>query len=63
MAAPAKPLKPRLARLLNLTPGDFAVVTRRRMLHPIATAEEMVAALESECTLKEGVKRPVGFTG
>ena len=62
ITAPAKTLRPRLARLRNLTPGDFAVVVRQRTIRPIATAKEFVATLEAECTLKEGAKNPVGFT-
>ena len=61
ITAPAKPLKLRLARLLNLTPGDFAAVVRQRMMRPTTTAEGLVEALETECALKEGVKRHIGF--
>ncbi len=62
ITAPAKTIRPRLARLRNLTPGDFAVVVRQRTISPVATAKEFVATLEAECTLKEGAKNPVGFT-
>ena len=51
----------RLARLRNLTPGDFAVVARRHRFKPVDSATAMVTALEEECNLKENTNRPIGF--
>jgi SpoVK/Ycf46/Vps4 family AAA+-type ATPase len=43
----------RLARLDNLTPGDFATVTRQtRILGKPYDAEQLLAALEAECRAK-----------
>ncbi|MGI9311691.1 MAG: AAA family ATPase [bacterium] len=61
LPAPDAKLKPRLARLTNLTPGDFATVARQSALRPIANSEEWIAALDGECELKEGVKQAIGF--
>jgi SpoVK/Ycf46/Vps4 family AAA+-type ATPase len=48
-------------RLKNLTPGDFAAVGRRGRFHAIDTPAMLLAALETECTLKEGAKSAIGF--
>lgn len=63
VARPASSLKSRLGRLTKLTPGDFAAVGRRHRVAPIATAKELVLALEKECELKKegGEKSPIGF--
>ena len=58
---PDTALTARLGRLHNLTPGDFAAVTRRHRFKPVGTATDMVCALEEECSLKENFKRPIGF--
>jgi len=54
-------LRPRLARLRQLTPGDFAAVMRQQRFRPLADAVALVAALEDECALKEGAKAAMGF--
>lgn len=54
-------LKPELARIANLTPGDFAAVVRRHRFHPLNSAQNLLRALVQECDLKEGNARPVGF--
>lgn len=54
-------LRPRLARLRQLTPGDFAAVMRQQRFRPLADAVALVAALEAECVLKEGAKGVMGF--
>ena len=59
--APDKALEARLGRLHNLTPGDFAAVTRRHRFKPVCSTADMVSALEEECSLKENFKRPIGF--
>jgi transitional endoplasmic reticulum ATPase len=48
-------------RLGNLTPGDFAAVTRQNRFRPLGSAEAMAAALEAECRLKNGARMAVGF--
>ena len=58
---PDTALTARLDRLHNLTPGDFATVTRRHRFKPVGAATDMVSALEEECSLKENFKRPIGF--
>lgn len=52
----------RLARLHQLTPGDFAAAVRQSRLCPIDSPVALVAALEKTCALKEGGARlPMGF--
>ena len=50
-----------IRRLRNLTPGDFAAVARRHRFNPFKNAQEVNCALESECKIKEGAKRSIGF--
>lgn len=51
-----------LARLGNLTPGDFAAVARQHRFKPILDSAALVAALAAECAAKEGsVAGPIGF--
>ena len=51
----------RLARLDQLTPGDFATVLRQHRFRPIQNAAALASALESECMMKESTKRSIGF--
>lgn len=51
----------RIARMVNLTPGDFAAVTRQNRFRRIATAADLINALEAECGIKEGAKSAMGF--
>lgn len=51
----------RLARLRQLAPGDFAAVLRQSRFKPLKTTADLIAALESECALKEGSKGAIGF--
>lgn len=50
-----------IRRLPNLTPGDFAAVARLHRFNPFKNAQEVNCALESECKIKEGAKRSIGF--
>lgn len=50
-----------VSSLGNLTPGDFAAVSRQNRFRRICSAQDMLVALEAECTLKEGVKAVIGF--
>ncbi|MDM0029595.1 AAA family ATPase [Variovorax saccharolyticus] len=51
-------------RLAFLTPGDFAAVARRARFQRIASVDEMLAALTTECALKEeGARNALGFLG
>jgi SpoVK/Ycf46/Vps4 family AAA+-type ATPase len=61
ISTPPITLKNALNVLNNLTPGDFATVARRHRFQPFLTALDVINALEAECTLKQGVKRPIGF--
>lgn len=61
VARPHKSLKRSLDALNNLTPGDFAAVSRRHRFNPITSAKAMIVALAAECAIKEGVKRAIGF--
>lgn len=55
MAAPAAALE-----LRSLTPGDFAVVARKRRFFD-ADAAATAEMLEAECRLKPGHANPIGF--
>ena len=59
---PSNDDREQLSRLPRLTPGDFATVARQSCMRPISAPHEMVAALEAECSLKEGFGRRIGFT-
>lgn len=50
-----------IARLVNLTPGDFATVARQHRFRPLNCASNMLAALQAECSVKEGVRASIGF--
>lgn len=50
-----------LERFGNLTPGDFAAVTRQHRFRPIGTVPALIAALEAECRIKKDSRTPVGF--
>lgn len=57
------PIRERLSRIGNLTPGDFTVVRQQaEMLGRARSADEFLDSLERECTLKlDGARRPIGF--
>ena len=51
-----------VSRLRQLTPGDFATVTRQARFAPVATPEALLERLQKECAVKEGHShRPIGF--
>jgi DNA polymerase III delta prime subunit len=56
------PVESALARIPNLTPGDFAAV-RRRLLCPDreSTAENLLAELQAEVRVKENTAGRIGF--
>jgi hypothetical protein len=51
----------KLMRLSKLTPGDFAAVMRQTRFRPITCADQLVTALEAECSLKEPPVHSMGF--
>jgi SpoVK/Ycf46/Vps4 family AAA+-type ATPase len=51
----------RVRRQAMLTPGDFAAVARQHRFRPLASASELVCALEQETALKRGKAAPIGF--
>ena len=61
IAAPLPEHDSRLIHMPRLTPGDFAAVVRQSRFRPITCAHAMVAALEAECSIKEGAKALIGF--
>lgn len=61
LAAPGAGDLARVRRLPNLTPGDFAAVMRQNRFRPLRSASGFIAALEAECTLKDGAKTAIGF--
>lgn len=58
---PGKAARSTMARLGNLTPGDFAAVTRQNRFRPLGSVNALILALEAECKLKKDNKKPVGF--
>ncbi len=62
IAEPDNYLKRKLECLPNLTPGDFAAVSRQNRFRPIKSAADLVMALESECAVKEQARsNGIGF--
>ena len=61
LPTPDAPEQARLARLRQLTPGDFAAVLRQQRFRPLTRAQALVDALEAECALKPGDHRAIGF--
>ncbi|MBL8364226.1 MAG: ATP-binding protein [Comamonas sp.] len=61
LPTPGAPEQARLARLRQLTPGDFAAVLRQQRFRPLTRAQALVDALEAECALKPGDSRAIGF--
>lgn len=58
---PAQEQLVQLKRLHKLTPGDFAAVVRQNRFRPIGSSSALIAALESECAVKEELKAAIGF--
>lgn len=58
---PQPDLLPRVMRLFQLTPGDFAAVLRQHRFRPIESPATFVSSLEAECAVKEGGKASIGF--
>ena len=61
LPAPGAAEQARLARLKQLTPGDFAAVLRQSRFMPLTNAAALVAGLEGECGLKQDSKKAIGF--
>lgn len=62
LGKPGANLKTRLARLVILTPGDFAAVVRQDRFSPLKNPSSFVDALEKECLVKEnGQPKNFGF--
>lgn len=58
---PSQTASLRLAGEANLTPGDFALVSRRARFKPFASAGALADALLAESRLKAPGPRPIGF--
>jgi ATP-dependent 26S proteasome regulatory subunit len=61
LASPSLEVSARARRLALLTPGDFSALARRHRFTPFAGCEQVVEALEQECTLKRGKSVSIGF--
>ena len=61
LAPPMAAEQARIARLHQLTPGDFTVVLRQHRFRPLKSAAALLSALEAECAMKEGVRQSMGF--
>jgi SpoVK/Ycf46/Vps4 family AAA+-type ATPase len=58
---PLPDLRPQLARMGQLTPGDFAAVARQHRFRPLESAAALLTALAGECALKQGGGCGIGF--
>jgi SpoVK/Ycf46/Vps4 family AAA+-type ATPase len=64
LPVPDESLRSDLFRLDQLTPGDFAAVSRRHDFSPLVDADALLAALTDECAIKEGGQsHAMGFIG
>lgn len=62
LKAPGRIAGKRLHGATDLTPGDFALITRQARFRPFATAGNLATALLAECRLKRaGLTQPIGF--
>jgi len=61
LEAPGAQHQAAIARLVNLTPGDFATVARQHRFRPVNCTANMLAALQAECAVKEGSRATIGF--
>lgn len=62
LAPPPAALKDALRGIGSLTPGDFASVARRARFNPIKDNEALLAALASECRMRQNFNRKtIGF--
>ncbi len=61
LTAPLAAEKQQLSMLQVLTPGDFATVARQSRMRPIGNTAAFISRLETECNLKEGFARRIGF--
>lgn len=50
-----------LERLQKLTPGDFASVIRQSKFRSFECSAALIDALHSECAMKEGTSKTIGF--
>lgn len=58
---PSREIARELGRLITLTVGDFAVMSRQSRLNRIVSAEMLLVKLREECSFREEGKRPIGF--
>ena len=61
LPAPGTAEEQAVARLNNLTPGDFAALARQHRFRRIKTPAALVELLQAESTLKGGAARGIGF--
>lgn len=61
LTAPHRTELEQVRHLRSATPGDFAAVARRHRFAPIASPAELVAAVATECRLKERKSSGIGF--
>ncbi|MGE4329658.1 AAA family ATPase [Diaphorobacter sp.] len=61
LPSPGPAEQARLTHLKQLTPGDFAAVVRQQRFRPLSAPDALVAALESECALKQEARNILGF--
>ena len=59
--SPSKSLQAEIRMMTNVTPGDFAAITRRHRFSQFSSPAEVLHTLKEECQLKDGPMRPIGF--
>ncbi len=50
-----------IGQMRNLTPGDFAAVSRQHRFHPLSSCADLVHSVRAECVFKEGACISMGF--
>lgn len=50
-----------IGQIRNLTPGDFAVLSRQHRFYSLSNCSYLVQAIKVECALKEGAGNPMRF--
>ena len=59
--SPPKSLQAEIRMMINVTPGDFAAITRRHHFLQFSSPAEVLHALKEECQLKDLPIRSIGF--
>lgn len=58
---PTKQMLEKLTSIANIAPGDFAAIRRQHRFNPLVSANDLVKRLQTECSIKEGQHKTLGF--